>query len=429
MGEGWQRNDDNVGCNSVPEEAEKMDRLHALCRNGRLAMAYIITGFRNGCDLFIDFALIRYTVNQFNDITMLTKCLRIAMFFPGAYGFANVILDRVTQFRGLSCPNMFILHQLDKIRVSRQTSSSSFASERIKEMKAMIADCETETRGIWRQSRVSYHGLRVINHQVQATGSRCAEILADFPDSTQHADQNVRYMIECAADFVGAIMERHRIDMINAGHSFATDHSFRSLVRSFPIYLEKKIVDLKGEIVGATRRAKGSDAGSSTKQGSQSSATSAMSLDAAVEESIGKLLFSQAKTRLALQGALESRKATSVRNLFIYSCSSLVIAVTFFVVVIALFYSKFDSRSTTIARDQNANRARVFLSTAAMTMLLDIANMTGRYDPSSNRGLCHVTDSDLHWTRFKRTQSDLLPSHDSRRCIQGRGGADLDERR
>ena len=110
------------------------------------------------------------------------------------------------------------------------------------------------------------------------------------------------FLTESATDFIEAIKQHHRADLIETGHNFSIDMCFRQFVRNFPAYLKQKIVDVKGNFINTENKRKtGSTSGS---KNSFTSTGSMSELDVAMEEGIGKSMLTHARMRLALQRAM-----------------------------------------------------------------------------------------------------------------------------
>jgi hypothetical protein len=120
-------------------DAEKNERLASLDLLGhrRKAETYIMIGLAHGCDLFIDFSLIRHLLTVAWPSGMLTFCLRVLILFPSEQRFVTDLQRRLIAWRGSNYTTRFLMGQCDQIRVVRQSSSSMHALERLREAKEM----------------------------------------------------------------------------------------------------------------------------------------------------------------------------------------------------------------------------------------------------------------------------------------------------
>jgi hypothetical protein len=75
------------------------------------------------------------------------------------------------------------------------------------------------------------------------------EALRDFPNNTKSSDEYWTFLIECAMDL--------RAEMIELGHSFVVDYAFGSLVRLVLAYLERGILNISGQLIGAAHLGQG----------------------------------------------------------------------------------------------------------------------------------------------------------------------------
>jgi PAS domain S-box-containing protein len=367
---------------TVPQTAEGdiQPRLQALgLRSEQTAFAYLLCGLTYGCDMFVDFSLMRYILALHQSPAVLTLCLRIMIFFPSEYHQTSLILHELRRFRDLPARSVFLMGQIEKIRVVRQSSTSSLANSKYKEMMLTIAETEKMTTAVWLAPAFHYPEFRTIMTQVSAVDARCQEIVNDFPNSVQHAEAYVHFLIECATDFSHAIRQRHKIDQMETGQSFAIDYCFKSMIRMYPLYLKKGILDVKGSFLRRERNKMGSQKSSSLKMG-QISNSSTGEMDAAVEENIAKGLITQARTRLALQSALTGKSANAMKPLVIYNAYMTVVSVALCFVLFFALAGYFSLRPMIIDRGNAINAFRLALDAAAFTILLDWGNVTAAVD-------------------------------------------------
>jgi PAS domain S-box-containing protein len=156
--------------------------------------------------------------------------------------------------------------------------------------------------------------------------------------------------------FGEAIFQRSRIDMLEAGSSFLTDHCFHGFIRRWPRYLKSHIVDVKGRLPREGRP------GETSASSCSSSDETTSVLDQAVEESIGQVIIGQSRLRLAVEHAFEDRHPDR------YSClvyaALLILVVTFSgcLVLVEYFADYFEALSNFSSLLLNLNTARTYFT-------------------------------------------------------------------
>jgi hypothetical protein len=380
-------------------DAEKQERFDTLSlRKAARIRTYSVIGLACSCDLFIDFTLLGHCVQYCDSPELTAFLLRIAVFFPAEYRQANLVLRRLRRFRGLSNSCYFLMHQIDRIRVVRQSSASSLAIARLKEMRAMVAEIEAITQGAWTQEHLYYPSLRLLSNAVSSGYARCQETVSDFPNSIQHADEYVHFLIECATDFVGAIRERHRIDQMEAGTSFAVDYCFKRMIGVYPHWLKKGILTYKGVLVRRTKG--GAKPASSTQSSNRSHASTqgtagSAELDVAVEHKLSRNLITQPATRLAVQAAFADKTANTMKALVIYNAYQVLLS------LIVSFAADFDNAPEVLARGSSINGFRLGLSSGALSLLLHYSLVVG-IDMSATETYADDEPVELRYLRFDR---------------------------
>jgi hypothetical protein len=228
---------------------------------------------------------------------------------------------------------------------------------------------------LWKQKNVKYPLFGELASRISAVDARCGEAVTDFPNSTEHGDEYVTFLIECATDFRRAIGQRDRVDAMETGKSFAIDICFKAMMRSYPLYLKKGILTTKGELVKRNVLSSGNasmSAGESSGGGSGSSSDGeGLVLDAAVEDSIGRRLLFSSRTRLAVQSAVQDRKLDANLPLMIYVAWSAVVSMFFAVFLFAYFERYFDHRFVAYERERLAGAARMHLGLSVTAGLVD----------------------------------------------------------
>jgi hypothetical protein len=379
-------------CLSETEKEERFDVI-GLTSQGRVFL-FLLVGFRNASDLFLDFSLLKHCVLVCPTPEVLRLALRLLIFFPSEYRQSNLLLRDLKHNRDLDMGTVFLMTQIEKIRVVRQSSASAHGAVKLKEMKLIVSETESLITGMWGLPEVGYSAFRDLDEKVDSANAHCQETVAEFPNSIQHVEEYVHFLVECATDFSSAVRQRQRIELMESGHSFAIDYSYRSMVRAFPLYVKKKILDIKGAFVrtsktgAAASQASQNTASNSSSDNSASSLTTggsgsnSIELDAALEETLARALLTQPKTRLALQHALVDKHANVSRPFTIYIVFQCVVSIAVAATLFGIGHTYFEDRPAITARGDSIDEFRLAMISSGLVLLLKWGNVTGRLNMS-----------------------------------------------
>jgi PAS domain S-box-containing protein len=206
------------------------------------------------------------------------------------------------------------------------------------------------------------------------------EALRDFPNNPKFSDEFAYFLCEGKADYDKAIKQKYRSEMVSNGVNFSVDLPFKILVRSFPEYLKEGIMDTQGNFIKAISTRRGSQISSVTNissAGYSTTSSSSIEIDAALEQSIAKQLFSQSKMRLALQKSIDSKQPAPVRVLLTAS-----IVCIFILIVITGATTDFITREFSYQRD-SAKRSSLFTLMSSDNNLI-MASLLLRYANAIN---------------------------------------------
>jgi hypothetical protein len=190
-----------------------------------------------------------------------------------------------------------------------------------------VQKVEGDIPGLWKQRTLAYPVFGEFASKISSVDARCGEVLQDFPNSVDHGDTYVTFLIECATDFHRAILQRDRVDGMESGRSVAVDLCFKAMICAYPLYVKKDMMATNGDFVKRDAVGPGGSQSASSSQGAGSQNSSGSSsgmeglLDAAVEESIGRRLLLRSRTRMAVQAAVESRRLDAEVAVTIYIAS------------------------------------------------------------------------------------------------------------
>ena len=360
-------------------EEEKTERLKILLENASESTSKLLLhiGFTCGCDIFIDFSLIHYVSQNITSKGLLLMCIRILAYFPTESRLLNSLINSAMRRRDLNESDQFLLYQLKKIKILRQASSSSAAAiDRLMKMKNASKQCELEMKSFWNNSITNITDLRAFFKTISKNEALWEETLADYPNSISHYEEYIKFLIECSTNFEKAVMMKHKVSLIEMGTNFSTDFCYRSMIKSNPIYLKKKILDLKGNVVMNKNTSDGSHNSSNNHYSSSGGSSDSFDIDLRLQEKIGNELIHGSKIRIALQHATMGFKATNSNLLF--STNVLTFIIYLIMVSICYFYYKsiFSDRYFATERSSYTRTVKTGFSIATVFNLLDWANRT-----------------------------------------------------
>jgi len=353
-------------------DEEKNDLIEKLCleKNIYRLFMYMRVGLSECCDLFTDFSLLKHILQKSDDTRVLCFCMRLLTFFPSEDRFLNRIFSLIARIRDLSYRNKFMLYQVQRIKILRQSSSSTnSALEKLTKMKQLTKQCENDVKGFWKNDNYGTAFFEYIGNSTNGLKALWRELLEDYPNSITHHEEYCRFLIECTTDIQEAVVMKYKIGLLETGSNFAVDYCFRSMVRLFPQYLKRKIMDVRGNMILKKVQKKGShnQSGNSNSVDSLSSLTD---IDFRLEEELGKSLVSQAKMRLALQYSTNGFRANYSSPLMVISLFILIFCISTVSVVYLILNSFFDGRYTDTERSSMISTLHTSFTLCSLYTLL-----------------------------------------------------------
>jgi hypothetical protein len=329
----------------LTSEIEELD----LCTKSNTAVFYINYAVAHRLMGLCDGSFAKTVAQVFNMGSVTCHCTRVLSWLPcNAVPFA-FLCARATRRRDLGLPDLFLVFQLEHIRLLRESSSSSKAIETLRSITLMVSDTIHQMRSFWERPDCDFSFLYHISSRLSAADSLCNEAISDFPNSIRFRNIYITYLIEAAARYSDAVFQKSRLEMIENGFNFRVDACFRRFVRKFPEYLKLHVVDTRGNL---TKMTSGSQASISSSLGSEV-------LDAGVEEGIGRQILLDAGVRLTVERAFDHRRASAFRLVIFATMFAVIASVVSYLGVLLYFLSYFGSRGATAQRGSFLNYARV----------------------------------------------------------------------
>lgn len=338
---------------------------------------FLHIAFKEHNSLYLDNSMAKFSLEKNLKPDVAALLLRTHVVFPCKHTMLNALFNVLDSNIKLSYGHRFLLFQVYRIKLLRQSSSSLIANNQLDKLRENNYALRNQCYGFWQNDKPSYAFLGQIDRDIKIASSRWEQAIIDFPNSTNYREEYVRFLIDIKTDFHKACRQQYIKNLIESGKNFSIDHCFRSLIRVLPEYLKKNYVDVNGNLI-VKKKLEGS-ANSSSKNAS-SVGSSLSDLDAKLEETIAKGVLKQARLRLTLQSALEGKNNSFLKQYMFGSLIISLFAIIIFIVLYSVFSTFFDSRKEIANINNRVNTLSSNISSMSFFQLLAWANQTGRFD-------------------------------------------------
>ena len=333
--------------NDEMSDKDKSDYFNELniMESDKKALMYLRVAFSTNSFYFIDGTLTNFIFRNILSTDSMCSLIQLISFFPFEIRKLNVIFKSITDHRNLGLFNRFLVYQVYKVKTLRSSNSSINSTNLICELHQLNEQSEANTSAFWslQQPYIAFCETRAAEREKALL--LWEEAMETYPNNSKIALEYSRFMTETMTDFEKAIIAYNRSDLIDNGNSFAVDNCFRMFIRHYPEYLKKGILDLKGNLVKKSFAKKGSQS-STSKSGGNSSSKSLtdITFDVELEETIGKKIFRNSRTRIALHHAISERTSKKVGAIKIASGTIFFIALAVFIGLYVFMTISFKSR-------------------------------------------------------------------------------------
>lgn len=324
-------------------------QMYGLDRHKGKCEYYIRVGLAQRCDLFLDWSLFKFMAEVYNDNETFGLIVQMLSYFPSEYRLLNCFFSLTLTKVNLHIAHRFLLYQVHRVMGLRQSSVSSEITDKLIEIKHLSIKGVNAVRGFWKEIPASPDIFLQVKQFTDQTCSLFRESMEKWPNNSRLCDDYSKFLIECGTDFCEGVKMKHRADLIDQGKNFVVDLCFRSMVRVYPLYLKRSILDVKGNFIKMNVSNKQSSM--SVNSNSQlSTGTIDGELDIEIEEEISRSLFTHHRLRLAFQRALENRSCIYSKLL---KMSAVFTVLLLCALVLFLF---FYYRDLYLVRQQNMDR-------------------------------------------------------------------------
>jgi hypothetical protein len=270
------------------------------------AFRYLSVGISQNSIFFLNWSLIKFIAEAYPDSDSLSMVTQILSYFPSEYKLLNYYFCETLSQPNLHFFNRFLLYQVNNVKNILEASASLSIPQKIFEIKTLGKQSISMARRFWTNPAVDisyFYEFNKINHYIDAVYH---EHLEKWPNNSRLTDNYSGFLVEGPTDFLRALKVKYRSTLIEAGISSVIDMPFRSLMRSFPHYLKRNIIDLKGKIILDAESKKKS---SGSQHSINTMASFQIEIDPEHEDILGKICFSYHRMRLAYQRAFEGHNS------------------------------------------------------------------------------------------------------------------------
>lgn len=369
-----------------------------ILKSDHATLMYLTVGLSNACSLFTSLRLVEFLLSNEPSLNNLIWLAQITNFIPSESRTLNKIIQGIVGYRNLKFDERFLLYQIFKLTTVRQFASHTEANQRFMDIRNQSRNIEALTRGAFDNQKLNANFYEELARKTMIMNAIWRETLVDFPNNPKFCDEYCRYLIEAEGNFQDSIRIKHRQTMIESGKSFSVDHSFRSLVRLFPEYLTKDIIDIRGVLVRkSTRSPLKEETSFSHKSDFYQRELDFDEIDEEEQITLGRETFQYYKVRISLHKTLENRIPKSIKSIF--SVAFYIIFIIAFIFLFIFFFTMSIIKRQTDSMELIGLLSNIRFKLALNTLELSLKYMNDRgtysqYESTVNklRKLCSETD-------------------------------------
>ncbi|OHT11356.1 Adenylate and Guanylate cyclase catalytic domain containing protein [Tritrichomonas foetus] len=357
------------------------------------ALCYERIGFANICPYFIDWSLLKYMAMMYNSNKIYCFQIQLLSYFPSELRQMDQYFNIIITKNNLKFDERFLIYQVNRLKVMRHSTTCSEANERYLKLRGMSDECLSNVLGFWRSPNPDISYFEALSSNMQKLDSLWMESIRNYPNSTKFYEMYRKFLTECRTDFRKAIIIKERSDMVDLGKTFTIDKTFRSMVRSFPDYIKKKIVDGKGNFIqnensgndqshsGATSASTSISLSNSSSSDVSTSSEFSLSddkeMDAEVEGTLASSMFTFSKLRMALYHALKGRTHGSINSINFAVVISLILSITCFIGFYFYIQKKYEERADSMSLLSSLTYTRIYSELSITSLILDYVKYHG----------------------------------------------------
>ncbi|OHT07051.1 hypothetical protein TRFO_24695 [Tritrichomonas foetus] len=355
-------------------------------------------GLSEASELFIDWSLTKFIFTNHDSNRMSCLCVLFMTFFPSESRLLNTLFTSATRKRHLNLPHRFLLYQVNRIRSLRTSSSSNDAAEKLQSLIQTRHRINDLIHDFWLTIPSSTLPFSKLYATLSKSNVLWQEAIKDYPNSTRIAEEYSNFLIDCSTNFIEGIKMKRRVDLIDSGQNFSIDISFKTFVRTYPNYIKKGIIGIRGNFINKMAHGHGSSSGSSNSADKSYSLTTNSEIDIELEEQIGQTMFTFSRMRLALQRALISRKSKYIKMMNLSILIAFIVSAICFIVSYILLKGWFQNAQESLTRQLYGSHARFTASIATLCLALQWGKHLGKF--SMMEQLVYYDEIETEWYDF-----------------------------
>jgi PAS domain S-box-containing protein len=385
---------------------EKFERLGVLPLSQTRVLPYLYVGLEKCCDLFLDFALLRWLSLNFESQLVTLHSLRVLVYFPGETSRMEQIINQVKDTATLSIADSYFLYQLNRIKLIRQTSTiSSVGWNRISDVSNGTRELKMVVRELWTEQDIQISQLRWVATARLRLEAQWHELLVEYPNSAPTHAEYAKFLMECCSNYRDAARANARVSALNDNTGLTVDSCFLMFLRTHPHYLKMGIISAHGHL-----RHQGRDRGSHEQASNPGVSDGSDDSNFLPELWFTTAIVKHAKLRLAFEQMLQKSRPTTHRILRDVMALSLVATFVLFTGLLAGLYSFYDSSAFQASYSQSIGKSRTANGASIMWLILHYANVTNRLPWVHRHADCSLVPEESHETYLDRALQQLSVS-------------------
>lgn len=279
------------------------------------AIAHIHIGLIYHSDLLIDFSFLRYMLENYAEEPIVYAIAQVAAIFPSEIQFFSFCLQAISRYQNHNIGQNFMIHQMKRINIIRQSSVSEDASQQLFDLQKMSSDSISQVRGFWpdiirSKTSISFASLKYLRDISEKTQNLFLDAINNFPNNVSILQEYIKFQIECLGDYSGTIKTARKLYSLEQGKNLVTDYVFISFINGYRDYIFDRVIDGNGHFIKDHIHKSDS---SQSFSGPSMSASNSMDLSEVENDEIFDNFYTNGKLRLALQRKVSSIKLPSIQ--------------------------------------------------------------------------------------------------------------------
>ena len=317
------------------------------------AFMYLENGIENASDLLIDWSLHSYLVKNFSNCNeLLTVLAWYAAFFPSETHLMHAFILKASKMINPSIYDKALFVQLHRVHIFRQSSAIKEANIDYKRLHSLTERLIGQYTNFWANIQNAsyefsddlYERMTILRLEAD---SSWAEVIDKYPNNSRFAYEYSKYLIEGRCRYKMGFKWLCRAKALEKGKKLEHDQIFLHLIRMYPIYIKRNVIDNHGNL---TPEHKNNNSVSATTSASdlllfqmnaESETRSSNSYD---DEDSDIQSIPQTQLKLALERSVNVLSSPNINKIWISAIIRLILMLAYsaicFGIVSSLFHDK-----------------------------------------------------------------------------------------